>query len=105
MMARTEDRVSGIYDSLPVTYYRSRTIVCPAETKGKLMRDFREAFRGGRFSLTDGVKVRMQDSWILLLPDLAGPTVNLVVESGNAARGRELFDRWSRRVGRWALER
>jgi mannose-1-phosphate guanylyltransferase/phosphomannomutase len=88
-----------------VTHYHSRTIVCPAETKGKLMRNFREAFRGSRLSFTDGVKVLMNDSWILLLPDPDGPTVNLVVESSGSARARELFSRWSRRVGRWALER
>jgi mannose-1-phosphate guanylyltransferase/phosphomannomutase len=105
MMARTGGHVSEIYDSLPVTHYHSRTIVCPSETKGKLMRNFREAFKGSKLSFTDGVKVLFPDSWILLLPDLDGPTVSLAVESGDPVRARELFNQWSRRTGRWALER
>ncbi len=105
MIAGQSEPVSALFDGLPVSHYRSKTIVCPSETKGKLMKDFRKAFKGHKLSYTDGIKVEMSDSWILLLPDLNGPTVNLTVESIDPGQARHLFNRWTRRVGRWALKR
>jgi mannose-1-phosphate guanylyltransferase/phosphomannomutase len=105
MMAHIGGPVSAIFDSLPETYYHSRTTVCPSEIKGKLMRNFREHFRSNKLSYADGVKVEMPDSWILLLPDMYGPWVGLVVESCDPTHARQLFSHWSRRVRRWSLER
>ncbi|MBN2720438.1 MAG: NTP transferase domain-containing protein [Proteobacteria bacterium] len=106
MVARQEgQQVSKIFDGLPRTYYHFVTTVCPAEAKGKLMRNFREAFNGHELSFEDGVKVDLPEGWILLSPDLYGPTVSLYVEAGDRDSARRLFDPWRRRVRRWALER
>ncbi|UCG37667.1 MAG: NTP transferase domain-containing protein [bacterium] len=105
MMAATGAKVSDVYDDLPVTHYYSRTTVCPSETKGRLMRNFREAVQEHQTSYLDGVKFHMDGSWVLLLPDLNSPRVSLVVEGTDAARARNIFNKWGRRVSRWALER
>ncbi len=105
MMAETRSRASEIYDGLPVTYYRPRTIVCPSEAKGRLMRNFREALQGHDLTFEDGVKAHLDGSWVLLLPEVHSPRVSLVVESTDARTARHLSDLWGRRIGRWALER
>ncbi len=105
MMARTGGRVSEIFEGLPPAHYHWMTTVCPAEAKGKLMRNFREAFNGRKLSFEDGVKVELPEGWILLSPDLHGPTVSLFVETFEKDSVRRLFPQWSRRVKKWALER
>jgi len=105
MSAITGTAPSSVYDGLPVTYYQSRTMVCPAESKGRLMKNFRHAVADHELSFADGVKAGMDGSWILLLPDVHAPRVNLVIESTDASAAKNLINTWGRRVNRWALER
>ena len=105
MTAAVGTEVSAVYDGLPVTHYYSRTTVCPADTKGRLMRNFREAMDGYKLSYTDGVKAWINNSWILLLPDVHSPRVSLTVESEDDAAAKRLMGTWGRRLSRWALER
>jgi len=96
---------SEIYRNLPVTSYHLTTTVCPSENKGRVMRNFREAAAPGKLSFEDGVKVQMDNAWVLLLPDVHSPRVSLLVESSDAPTARRLTRTWGRRVSRWALER
>ncbi|MDT8395027.1 MAG: sugar phosphate nucleotidyltransferase [bacterium] len=105
MMASAGGTLSEIVDGLPVTHYHSLSAVCPAENKGRVMRNFRQAVGDLELSFTDGVHAAMDDSWILLLPDVHGPRVRLAVESGDPAKARRLINTWGRRISRWALER
>jgi mannose-1-phosphate guanylyltransferase/phosphomannomutase len=105
MTASTRITPSAVYRSLPVTSYYSRTTVCPSENKGRVMRNFREAAAAGELTFDDGVKARMEGSWILLLPDVHSPRVSLLVESSDAAKAKRLTQTWGRRISRWALER
>lgn len=105
MAAAAGTPASAVYDDLPVTYYLSRTTVCPSDVKGRLMRNFREALDGYKLSYADGVKASLDGSWILLLPDVHSPRVSLTVESEEAGMARRLMGTWGRRLSRWALER
>jgi len=105
MTASTGIAPSAVYRDLPATYYYSRTTVCPSETKGRVMRNFREATASGELTYDDGVKARMEDSWVLLLADVHSPRVSLLVESSDKATAKRLINKWGRRVSRWALER
>ena len=68
----TEDesqRLSKVVAGLPRVHVAHETVVTPWEEKGVLMRKFVERVKDRDVLLVDGVKVFLDDSWALVLPD------------------------------------
>jgi mannose-1-phosphate guanylyltransferase/phosphomannomutase len=83
---------------LPRAAYLSTTEVVPWEAKGRVMRTLLEEHRDYTVDLVDGIKVFVDDGFVLVRPDPDEPACHIVASVGDELRGRRLLDEYSRRV-------
>ena len=55
-------------------------------------------------SFLDGVKVRIDDDWVLVLPDQHRPIMHIVAESATDERADTLLEAYRKRVEEWKQE-
>ena len=83
---------------LPRAAYLSATEFVPWEAKGRVMRTLLEDHRDSNVDLVDGIKVFVDDGFVLVRPDPDEPACHIVASVGDEMRARALLDEYSRRV-------
>ena len=68
---------------------------CPWEVKGRVMRTMMERHLRDRVDLTDGVKVFVDDGWVLVVPDADRPEYHIIASTLDPARSRSLVAEYS----------
>jgi mannose-1-phosphate guanylyltransferase/phosphomannomutase len=97
-LAMQKVTLSQIAASLPPQYMSTRMVPCPWEAKGTVMRLLHERYKGDRDALVDGVKVRLGNDWVLILPDPDQPQFRVYAESDSMAAAEELAGKYVRIV-------
>ncbi len=68
---------------------KRRRLECPWSAKGRVMRGLAEKFGGDADAiLTDGVKLNLNEGWVLMLPDPDNPLFYVYAEADTEANGR-----------------
>ncbi|MCK4777781.1 MAG: hypothetical protein KAS39_05330, partial [Actinomycetia bacterium] len=80
-LSKAEIPLSSIVNKLPKVNLANRTVYCPWEKKGSLMRGLIEKHKGKEVVLIDGVKVFTDSSWVLVVPDPDEPVVRVYTEA------------------------
>jgi mannose-1-phosphate guanylyltransferase/phosphomannomutase len=75
-----------------------RTVACPWEAKGRVMRRLLEEHVEGRIDLVDGIRIERLDGWALLMPDPDEPVYRVYTEADDAHGAEALAEEYSRRV-------
>ena len=81
MLAGEGGKLHELNDMLPNWFYRSRSIRCPWERKGEVMRTIVDENPAELTELIDGVRVQKNGGWFLVLPDASDPTLNVFAEA------------------------
>jgi mannose-1-phosphate guanylyltransferase/phosphomannomutase len=87
LLARTGLRLSKVVAGLPRAHVVHETVETPWEQKGAVMRTLMEQ-ADGELVLVDGVKVRYDDGWVLVLPDPEAPITHVWAEAGSEGDAR-----------------
>lgn len=82
--------LSELYDHIPSFYTRYQAVPCPWELKGRIMRLLAQEAKG-RTETIDGLKVYIDHSWVLVLPDAAEPIIHLYTEAREASEAERLL--------------
>jgi mannose-1-phosphate guanylyltransferase/phosphomannomutase len=102
-MARQGIGLSRIVDNLAIPPMVSRSVPCPWEFKGRVMRILAEETGGMPREFIDGLRLFFDDGWLLVLPDPAEPFIHIRSEAADgdtaAARARECADRVEAIIG------
>lgn len=85
-------------DSLPRTAYVTATEFCPWEAKGRVMRVLLDGHREQAVDLVDGLKVFVDDGFVLVRPDPDEPAYHIIASVSSEDEGRDLVTRYSRLV-------
>lgn len=101
MLARSGRHLGELDRELPRRYVTERTVDCPWEYKGRVMRHAMEHSDRLERQLVDGVKIFLGDDWALLIPDKEKPFFHVVAESSDADRAQALAREYEERVRRW----
>jgi mannose-1-phosphate guanylyltransferase/phosphomannomutase len=72
--------LSELVDLLPDWHVASRTVTCPWDRKGLIMRTLLDETHGGKVELTDGLRVERTGGWVLVLPNASDATLNVYAE-------------------------
>lgn len=81
------------YDMVPVSW----------EMKGTVMRNLAEDERGGApLEMLDGLKVLIDDAWVLVLPDAVEPLFHVYAESPTEAGSHHLVDEYAKKIRRFS---
>ncbi len=89
-LARQDVRLSHVVDSLAIPPMARRSVPCPWEHKGRVMRVLAEQTGDMRREFIDGLRLFFDDGWLLVLPDPAEPFIHIYSEAAgdDAAAGR-----------------
>ena len=72
---------------------------CPWESKGAVMRLLSEEFQGREgVETTDGIKIRSNEGWALIVPDAFEQTFHVYAEGEDSASGKLLVERFSHKI-------
>ncbi len=96
----TERRPLGeLYDLLPTWHTTERLVSCPWERKGEVMRVLHDAARDEIDETIDGIRLRRDGGWVLVLPDASEPTVNVYAEGPSDEAAARYADELANRIG------
>jgi mannose-1-phosphate guanylyltransferase/phosphomannomutase len=99
MMAITGLSIGEIASQLPPVHLVQTEVRCPWEVKGRIMREItKEAEDAGPVELIDGIKVRTDHSWALVLPDASEPYFHVYAESDSEEKAQELLNHYVSKI-------
>ena len=80
LLANHKVSLSEILQSTPKCYQTKREITCSSSEKGRIMRQLLNRYREKELEMTDGLKVRSENGWVLVVPSPARPSMMLWAE-------------------------
>ncbi|MGH7737794.1 MAG: sugar phosphate nucleotidyltransferase [Candidatus Tyrphobacter sp.] len=99
LLALERADLSEVADLVPDWHMSSRNIVCPWERKGRIMRELREAEHlVDAPEALDGIRVRRDGGWVLVLPDGSDPAFKVFAEGPNTEAAVHYADEVARRI-------
>jgi mannose-1-phosphate guanylyltransferase/phosphomannomutase len=81
LLAAEHQPASGLVDLLPTWHVAGRTVPCPWDRKGSVMRSLHDEARNGGLDTIDGIRIPQNGGWVLVLPDASEASVNIIAES------------------------
>jgi mannose-1-phosphate guanylyltransferase/phosphomannomutase len=81
LMAVEKRPLSSIVDEIPPFFQAEASVRCEGEQKGRIMRRLIEENRERDVEMIDGLKIFLEDAWILILPNPVEPSLHLVSEA------------------------
>ena len=100
LLAASPRRLSEIVDRLPAVHVAHEVVNTPWERKGSVMREIVERAPAAQALLIDGVKVRRDHDWALVLPDPEEPTTHVWAEADDADAAWRLVEEYAGRIRR-----
>jgi len=95
MLAHTGTSLGALRTRIPEVTHRVALEFCPWEVKGRVMRTMMERHLKDRVDLTDGVKVFVDDGWVLVAPDADRPEYYVIASTTSAEHTNRLVDEYS----------
>jgi len=83
LLAQEGRKLHELNDMLPHWFFRHRSLPCPWDRKGEVMRTIASEYANNDVELFDGVRVNVNGGWFLVLPDASDPTVNVYAEGSS----------------------
>jgi mannose-1-phosphate guanylyltransferase/phosphomannomutase len=81
LLAAERQPASRLVDQLPEWHMAGRTVPCPWDRKGSVMRALHDESRAGDIDTIDGIRIPQNGGWVLVLPDASEASVNIIAES------------------------
>jgi mannose-1-phosphate guanylyltransferase/phosphomannomutase len=81
LLAAEQQPASELVDLLPTWHVAGRSVPCPWDRKGSVMRALHDEARSGEFGTIDGIRLPRNGGWVLILPDASEASVNIIAES------------------------
>ncbi len=101
LLARHKVTLSALAGEIPVFETMHQKVPCPWDRKGVVMRRAIEAVQKLPNELVDGVKVFVNGSWVLLLPDPDEATFHVWTEGSDKSQARALLKEYSQKIQQW----
>jgi mannose-1-phosphate guanylyltransferase/phosphomannomutase len=98
MLAKTGTSIVALRSRVPAVTHRMAVEFCPWEVKGRVMRSMMERHLKDRVDLTDGVKVFVDDGWVLVAPDADRPEYYVIASTTDGEHANRLVEEYSAMV-------
>lgn len=98
LLAREGRRLSELVDVLPQWHVSTVRVACPWEHKGRVMRSLIAEQPRDRIELYEGMRVRYDDGWVLVLPDASDPTFSVYAEAPSDGEAAAYAERMGSRI-------
>lgn len=97
-LARRDESLAEVVAALPHVHTASRSVPCPWEAKGRVMRTLIGEVPAEKVQLLDGVQIYHKDGWSLVLPDGEEPRYRIYSEAFSQETAEELAAFYERRL-------
>ncbi|GAB7387638.1 mannose-1-phosphate guanyltransferase [Bacillaceae bacterium] len=97
-MALRHTTLSEMCESIPNFHIVRKAVFCPWTEKGKVMRLIMEEMKGKDVELLDGIKVYDSQGWVLILPDMEGPSFKVITQAASEEVAVSLADAYAQRI-------
>ncbi|TDA32101.1 MAG: phosphoglucosamine mutase, partial [Hadesarchaea archaeon] len=91
-LAESGKKTSEFNATLPLYFQVKERVPCPNELKAKVMEELEREFSSYPLDRTDGVKVLMEDGWLLLRPSGTEPIFRCFAEARTERRAKQLAE-------------
>ncbi|MBI5878858.1 MAG: mannose-1-phosphate guanyltransferase [Chloroflexi bacterium] len=81
LLAVHDTTLADTLAALPPHHVVHKSVHCPWEARGRLMRRLLEEYQSYRIEQIDGIRIDMGEAWALVHPDPDSPTCNIYAES------------------------
>jgi mannose-1-phosphate guanylyltransferase/phosphomannomutase len=82
LLAAEKIPASELVDQLPQWHMAGRSVPCPWDRKGLVMRALHDESRSDEsVQMIDGIRISQNGGWVLVLPDASEASVNILAES------------------------
>jgi mannose-1-phosphate guanylyltransferase/phosphomannomutase len=101
LLAAEHRKLSELAAMIPRWYVAGRSVPCPWDRKGAVMRSLHdEASHGGngKVETLDGIRLPREDGWVLVLPDATEAAVNVWAEGTSDEQAAYYADEIAQRV-------
>jgi mannose-1-phosphate guanylyltransferase/phosphomannomutase len=98
LLAVSGTSLGALRSRIPQVTHRTAVEFCPWEVKGRVMRTMMERHLKDRVDLTDGVKVFVDDGWVLVAPDPDRPEYYIIASTTDAGHANRLVEEYSQLV-------
>lgn len=86
--------LSRLLSEIPDFFIIKRSIRCPWELKGTVMRTIINEYREKKIELLDGIKLYSEKGWVLIMPDADKPIFRISSESASADEAEALCTKY-----------
>ncbi len=83
LLAKEGLKLSELVDMLPSWHMATLRVPCPWDHKGRVMRTLIAEQPRSEIELFEGLRVKRDDGWVLVLPDSSDPTFTVYAEASN----------------------
>lgn len=101
MLSQTEFTISMIRREIPSFEVFHKTIPCSWDKKGQAMRNAIEYAKGKKTELIDGVKIFLDNGWVLLLPDPDEAYFHIWAEARDKTTAKGFIDIYTDKLTEW----
>jgi mannose-1-phosphate guanylyltransferase/phosphomannomutase len=95
LLAQTGMSLGALRARIPPVSHRTAVEFCPWEVKGRVMRTMMEKHLKDRVDLTDGVKLFVEDGWVLVVPDADRPEYHVIASTLDPVHSASLVEEYS----------
>lgn len=97
-LASRKGKLSQVLAELPELYVKNLVIPCQWGEKGRVLRELVDQHSSEQLELQEGVKIRNDKGWTLVLPDSEKPQFNIYAEGHSEEFAQELAAEFTRKV-------
>ena len=97
-VASSGDPISALLRGMPTPCIAEETVVTPWERKGAVMRELVERNGDRTLDLIDGVKILLDDGWVLVVPHPEEPATIISAEAPSTAEASSRAQEYARRI-------
>jgi mannose-1-phosphate guanylyltransferase/phosphomannomutase len=98
LLGRERCKLSELVDLLPQWHLATVRVACPWDHKGRVMRSLIAEQPRDRLELYEGMRVRYDDGWVLVLPDASDPTFSVYAEAPSDGEATAYAERMGERI-------
>lgn len=91
-------KLSQLVDMIPEIHIRDKTVQCPWEAKGRVIRELMQQTQGHDIETLEGVKIFHEGGWVLVLPDTEKPLCRVIGEGYSEEYAEELTGMYVQKV-------
>ncbi|MEK7775052.1 MAG: sugar phosphate nucleotidyltransferase [Candidatus Zixiibacteriota bacterium] len=103
LMAKTETKLSVIRKRFEHLHRRTISVPCPWAKKGTVMRKLITGTADKTRQLIDGIRIFEDGGWVLVIPDSASASFNIVAESRSDSETSRLIQSYSAMVNEYQV--